>query len=207
MKFSILMASVLILVGAFAGCSEQNTLTGAPAAGELVDQGLTTPADKNHGNVGLPGRGATLRLKGVGHAYDGMVPDIDGDGEDDPALCFDVDLYDSAGRKIGTATDCLSNITGVGDGLAIVGTTIFNLPNGTFVSRGNTTVQPLTTSVASPATHVTGAIPEAGANSVLHGTGAYEGFMAQVRLSGAVNMSEIDDGIIVFDCLFMVSPH
>ena len=159
------------------------------------------------GNVGLPGRGATLRLKGVGHAYDGMVPDIDGDGVDDPALCFDVDLYDSAGMKIGTATDCLSDITDVGGGLALVGTTIFNLPNGTFVTRGNTTVQPLTTGVASPATHITGAIPEDGSNGVLHGTRAFEGFEAQVRLSGAVNMADLGDGIIVFDCLFMVSPY
>ena len=207
MKFIVLTASVLILAGVFTGCSEQGTLTGAPAAGELVDQGQTTLAEKKLGNVGLPGRGGTLRLKGVGHAYDGMVPDIDGDGVDDPALCFDVDLYDSAGLKIGTATDCLSNITEAGGGLALVGTTIFNLPNGTFVTRGNTTVQPLTTSVASPATHITGAIPEDGSNGVLHGTGAFEGFEAQVRLSGAVNMSNLGDGIIVFDCLFTVSPH
>jgi hypothetical protein len=207
MKYIVLTASLLILAGVFAGCSEQDTLTSTPAAGELVGQGQTTSAEKIRGNVGLPGRGSTLRLKGVGHGYDGTVPDIDGDGVDDPATCFDVDLFDSSGMKIGTATDCLSNITGVGDGLALVGTTIFNLPNGTFVTRGNTTVQPLTTSAASPATHITGAISEDGTNGVLHGTGAFRGFEAQVRLSGAVNMSDIDSGIIVFDCLFMVSPH
>ncbi|MCK5366312.1 MAG: hypothetical protein KAR22_25220, partial [Gammaproteobacteria bacterium] len=97
MKFILLTASVLILTGVFAGCSEQDTLPGAPTTGDLVDQGQISPAEKRMGNVGLPGRGATLRLKGIGQAYDGMVPDIDGDGEDDPALCFDVDLYDSAG--------------------------------------------------------------------------------------------------------------
>jgi len=207
MKIIVLTASILILAGVFAGCSEQGTLTGTPAEGEISDQGQTAPAQKSMGNVGLPGRGSTLRLKGIGHGYDGMVPDIDGDGEDDPALCFDVGLYNSAGMQIGTATDCLSNITGVGDGLALVGTTIFNLPNGTFVTRGNTTVQPLTTGGTSPATHITGALSEDGTNGVLYGTGAYEGFEAQVRLSGAVNMSEVDSGIIVFDCLFMVSPH
>jgi hypothetical protein len=46
-----------------------------------------------------------------------------------------------------------------------------------------------------------------GANGVLGGTGAYNGFMAQVRLSGAVNMSQLNsDGLIAFDCLFAVMP-
>ncbi len=207
MKSILMLACMAMLALALAGCSEDAGITGSPAADGSTDLIESTDADKMRGNVGLPGRGATLRLKGVGHAYDGMVPDIDGDGMDDPAMCFDVDLYDSAGRKIGTATDCLSNITPVGDGLSIVGTTIFNLPNGTFMSRGNTTVQPLTTGDASPATHITGAIPMDGANGVLQGTGAYRDFTAQVRLSGAVNMSDVDNGVIVFDCLFMISPE
>jgi hypothetical protein len=207
MKSFILISSFLILAGALTGCSEQDSNIGTPSTSGLTDQGQMTQNDKSYGNIGLPGRGGTLRLKGVGHGYDGTVPDIDGDGVDDPATCFDVGLYDSAGKMIGTATDCLSDITPVGDGLALVGTTIFNLPNGTFVTRGSTTVQPLTTSGASPATHITGAIAEDGTNGVLYGTGAFEGFKAQVRLSGAVNMSEVDSGIIVFDCLFMVTPQ
>ena len=107
MKYIVLTASLLILAGVFAGCSEQDTLTNTPAAGELVDQGQTTSAEKIRGNVGLPGRGSTLRLKGLGHGYEGTVPDIDGDGVDDPATCFDVDLFDSSGMKIGTAVDRL----------------------------------------------------------------------------------------------------
>ena len=61
--------------------------------------------------------------------YVDMVPDIDGDGNDDAAFCFDVDLIDLKNNKvIGTATDCLSNITPVGDGVSAVGTTYFHLP-------------------------------------------------------------------------------
>ena len=202
MKKLALMMTVLVI--ALSGCSESETITGSPLAENETDQ--TSEFAKASGNVGLPGRGAVLRLVGVGHGYAGMVPDIDGDGEDDPATCFDVDLMDSKGRKIGTATDCLSNITEVGGGLSIVGTTIFHLSNGTFVTRGNTTVQPITTDGPTPATHVTGAIPVDGTNGVLYGTRACADFEAQVRLSGAVNMSQIDNGIIVFDCLFAVSP-
>ena len=115
------------------------------------------------GNTGLPGKGTVLRLVGTAVARQGKVMDIDGDGQEDDALCFEVDLLDAGGKKIGTAIDCLSAITPVGDGMALVGTTIFNLPNGTFIARGYTTVQPLTTTVPSPATHTTGAVPMPGA--------------------------------------------
>ena len=74
------------------------------------------------------GRTRVLNLIGTGAMYEGMVPDIDGDGVDDPAMCFDVDLMDPRrGRKIGTATDCLSNVVDdEPDGLQLVGTTYFN---------------------------------------------------------------------------------
>ena len=144
---------------------------------------------------------------GTGEAYEALVPDIDGDGNEDAALCFDVDLLDASGRKIGTATDCLSNITAVDGGLALVGTTIFRLPNGTFTTRGSTTVQPITTDGPTPVTHTTGAVPVDGDNGVISGTGVYEQFRAQVRLAGAVNRSLLDsNGLITFDCLFAITP-
>ena len=50
-------------------------------------------------------------------------------GEPADATCFDVDLRDPhTGRTIGTATDCLGNLTPVGGGVALVGTTFFKLP-------------------------------------------------------------------------------
>lgn len=156
---------------------------------------------------GLPAKGAVLRLVGTAEGYDGSVPDIDGDGSDDAATCFDVDILDASGNVVGTATDCLSNITPVGDGMALIGTTIFRLSNGTFTSRGNTTVQPVTTAGPTPITHTTGAVPMNGNNGVLSGTGDFENWQAQVRLAGAVNLSRLDaEGMITFDCLFAVTP-
>jgi len=35
-----------------------------------------------------------LNLKGTGTMYVNMVPDIDGDGNENEAFCFDVDLID-----------------------------------------------------------------------------------------------------------------
>jgi hypothetical protein len=166
------------------------------------------PAAEGFAGVGLPGHGTILRVVGTATAYDGKVPDIDGDGVEDDALCFDIDLYDASGTKVGTATDCLSDIGEVGDGLALIGTTIFRLANGTFIARGHTTVQPLTTTSASPVTHTTGAVPMPGTNGVIHGTGAFKNFQAEVRLGGAVNLSRLgSDNEITFDCLFSVLPQ
>ncbi len=199
------MKRILILVSAImisaSACSD-NT----PLSPDTSDTS-TLKAQHRSGGAGLPGRGTVLRLAGTDVAYPDMVMDIDGDGQQDDALCFDVDLLDASGRIIGTATDCLSQITPVEGGLALVGTTTFNLPNGTFTARGYTTVQPLTTTMPSPATHTTGAVPMPGTNGVIHGTGAYENFQAEVRLSGAVNLSRLDShGEITFDCLFSVLP-
>jgi hypothetical protein len=123
-------------------------------------------------------------------------------GDDATALCFDLDIIDlKTGKKIGTATDCLSNITPVGDGLALVGRTFFHFPGGTVVTRGLTTVQPITH--GSPDfTHITGAIPAAGENSVLAGDGKFKNVAGTARLSGAVNMLGGDE--IAFNCVFVL---
>jgi hypothetical protein len=199
------MKRILVLISAlmvFVSACSDNT----PLSPDTSDTS-TLKTRNSPGGAGLPGRGTVLRLTGTNVAYPGMVMDIDGDELEDDALCFDVNLLDASGRIIGTATDCLSEITPVEGGLALVGTTTFNLPNGTFIARGYTTVQPLTTTMPSPATHTTGAVPMPGTNGVIHGTGAYENFQAEVRLSGAVNMSRLDShGEITFDCLFSVLP-
>ena len=76
--------------------------------------------------------------------YESTVPDIDGDEVDDDAICFDVNLVDMKNNHvIGTATDCLSNITPTGTGLSLVGTSFFHMPQGTIITRGKTTVQPI----------------------------------------------------------------
>ena len=157
------------------------------------------------------GKILVLNLVGTGGMYPYTVPDIDDDGEDDAAICFDVDLVNATnGQVIGTATDCLSNITPDGDSLALVGTTYFYMHQGMLITRGKTTVQPTkhdtTTAVGQMMTHITGA---AGSdNAILDGTGRFAGRTGTVRLSGMVDMSAfggIEGDPIAFDCLFVIT--
>lgn len=146
-----------------------------------------------------------LRLEGTGIAVETTVADIDGDGVDDDATCFSVPMIDVAtGVNVGTATDCLSDIQTVGQGLSLVATTTFKFADGSLVARGQTTVQPVLAG-SDGVTHITGAIPSSSTESIIAGTGAYENASGGVRLSGAVNMSRLEsDGEIDFDCLFVL---
>jgi len=158
----------------------------------------------------IGGKTLVMNLVGSGDMYESTVPDIDGDGVEDGAICFDVDLFNAKnGQQVGTATDCLSNITPIGAGLGLVGTTYFYLPQGTLVTRGNTTVQTtthdITTADGQPITHITGA---AGTdNAILEGTKRFKNSTGTVRLSGMVDMTNFagnEGNPIVFDCLFVI---
>ncbi len=151
------------------------------------------------------GNDIVVALRGTAVGEMQPIPATDAGTEE--GLCFTVDLVDLAtGDVIGDATDCLADIDGDGaTGMALIGTTTFNFPEGTLVSRGRTTVQPVLEGSVD-FTHITGAVPDDGENSVLSGTGVFDGATGQVRLSGAVNMSELDsDGKITFDCVFVIS--
>ena len=146
-----------------------------------------------------------VQIRGTDIGEMRMVPDIDGDGKDDEANCFDVELVDLVTNKvIGTATDCLANVTMVGDGIALIGTTYFNFEEGTIVSRGRTTVQPVTHDYKG-ITHISGASPS-GENDILNGTGIFEGATGSVRLSGLVDMSKaMSENKMTFDCIFVIT--
>lgn len=118
---------------------------------------------------------------------------------------FEADLiYVPTGKVIGTGIDCLSKVRETGGGLALVGTAIFDFgPFGTLTTQGLTSVQPKIHG-SDPITHITGAIPDANENTIIDGTGLFEGATGSVRLSGAVNMSNIHLNEITFDCLFIV---
>ena len=135
-------------------------------------------------------------------------------------LCFDGLIFDAAsGREIGTATDCLKPIslddnetpfTSSDDSLQIIGTTIFELPAGTIISQGRTSVRPVTwLPNFQPNTHITGAIPFDDENSIMATTGRYKNSTGTVRLSGAVDMkhfeTETGDGWLGFTCLFIIT--
>jgi len=154
-------------------------------------------------NIG--GKTLVLNLVGSGYMYTSTVPGIDGD-----AICFDVELFNAKnGQQVGTATDCLSNINDVGGSIALVGTTYFYLPQGNLITRGNTTVQPVTqdtfTADGHEMTHVTGAAGTG--NAILEGTKRFKNSTGTVRLSGMVDMSQFGAAVgdpITFDCLFVI---
>ncbi|NOR20647.1 MAG: hypothetical protein GQ538_11235 [Xanthomonadales bacterium] len=153
------------------------------------------------------GNTIAVRLVGTAEAY--AVEDIfEGlDLEPMSALCFDINLVDiKTGKTIGTASDCLSDITPSMDdnGLKLIGTTFFHFPGGTLISQGLTTVQPVLHGSAD-FTHITGAVPSAADNGVIYGDGKFKNASGPVRLSGAVNLGSLaSDGLITFDCVFII---
>jgi hypothetical protein len=195
-------------------------IAGGAAGGAAVATALILPSLGGEALAGGASADPRLVLQLVGEEVvePRPIPPIYNEAGDtmlaDEGLCFDVDLLNlRTGKVIGTATDCLALIENQGDGLVLVGTTIFNMPGGSFTSRGVTTVEPIAVhsqfpSASSAATHTTGSIPdEPPQNNVIAGTGRFAGFEASVRLSGAVNMSRLDShGIIAFDCVFVVTP-
>lgn len=157
------------------------------------------------------GKHFVLNLVGTGHMYENTVPDIDGDGQDDPAMCFDVQVFDAHTNKIiGKGTDCLAKVTPTGTGVALVGTTYFHFSGGTLITRGKTSVQPVFHPTITPRgeviTHITGA--SSNDNAILGGTGRFAHAKGTARLSGMVNMANFSGNIgdpISFDCLFVVN--
>ena len=160
--------------------------SGANAAGignnivvVLAGTGEAHPGDEQFAQFGLPPLGAT---------------------------CFDMDLFDAkTGNVIGRGSDCLSGITpsDSDNGLMMTATTFFYFPGGTLVSRGLVTVQPVLH--GSPEfTHMTSAVPSPSDNNVIYGDGKFKKAAGSVRLSGAVNLSGFGDGVIFFDCVFVI---
>ncbi|MER0202989.1 MAG: hypothetical protein DU480_03840 [Nitrosomonas sp.] len=156
------------------------------------------------------GKHMVLNLTGSGDMYESTVPDIDGDGVEDSAMCFDVKVVNAKNNQIiGRGTDCLSKVTPTGTGVALVGTTYFHLPGGSLITRGKTSVQPVLHPTVTPrgltVTHITGAASDQ--NSVIGGTGRFASASGKVRLSGMVSMANFAGNVgdpIVFDCLFVV---
>jgi hypothetical protein len=163
-----------------------------------------------------PGRSLVLQVKGTDV---GEMRDIDTDGDgiaETSATCFDVGLFDPrTGNQVGTATDCLWDIgviidddpanAPLGWNLALTGTTFFNLPGGTLVTQGLTTVRPVlqpTDRDGQTFTHVTGANGDGG---IQYGMGRFGHDSGSARLSGLVNLARLaSDGEITFDCVFVL---
>ena len=146
-----------------------------------------------------------LRLVGTGSMYQMHVP-----GLEEQAMCFDVDVIDiKTNEMIATATDCLSNVQPKGDGLSILGTTFFYLPDGLITIRGKITAQPALEETVlknyQPVTHTTGASHTD--KGIIGGSGLYENSTGHARLSGLVDMSRFsanEGDLVSFDCLFII---
>lgn len=171
----------------------------------LYGLSFTASAKDNGG-----GKHYVFNLVGTGPMYESTVPDIDGDGVDDDAICFDVDLVDMKNQQfIGKATDCLSNVTPTGTGVALVGTSYFHTPFGDLVTRGNTSVQPVFHPTVTPdgqnMTHITGAAGTG--NAIIDGTRRFKGATGTVRLSGMVDLTNFAGNVgdpMAFNCLFII---
>lgn len=121
------------------------------------------------------------------------------------ALCFEIPIVDvSTGRVIGRGADCLFDIQPDGSGLMLQDVTIFKFAEGEIHAISDVAVQP-TSLPFEGVTHVTGSKPGTGEQNILAGTGAYAGASGNVRLSGLVDMSQLDNlGQITFDCIFVI---
>lgn len=139
--------------------------------------------------------------------------------------CFELPVLDlETGREVGVGVDCLNvfDDTGdlSGDGLQIEAKTFFFLPQGTIVNHGCTSVRPFFGGVGNVGvTHMTGSIgpnevggtPDAnmpdqcaGAGGIVHTSGGFQNRSGEVRLSGAVDLTNAGAGEITFSCLFVI---
>ena len=151
-----------------------------------------------------------FNLLGTAMATPGMVPDPDNPGELMAADCFEVDLIDMKNRRqIGKAVDCLTVQQVIGDFefIRLIGTTTFNLPQGSVTTQGYTTVARVQQDTESPAigtiTHFTAAAGTG--NAIIGGTKRFENATGTSRLSGLVNLSDLlVTNEITFDCIFVV---
>jgi hypothetical protein len=163
------------------------------------------------------GKRYVFNVIGEGQGYQSTVPDPDGEPDDVmDANCFDVDLVDIKNKRlIGTATDCLSVQEVIGDFefIRLIGTTTFNLPQGSVTTQGLTTVARVQQPTHTPptpstpngvaVTHITGAAGTG--NAIIDGTRRFRNASGTARLSGMVDLTLLlTDNIITFDCIFVV---
>ncbi len=175
----------------------------------LASLGLMMFGGNSNTTEAAPQHQLVVALRG-----DDLVGVPSGDlGLGDVGTCFTGDLVDlKTNNVIGTAVDCLDNITDVsgkkqppGTQLTLDGTAFFNFPQGQLVSEAKTTVSALQyiPGLQDGFTHTTGSpAPSVGSN-IISGTKDFQNADGTVRLSGLVNLHA--SGNISFDCVFVIN--
>lgn len=153
-----------------------------------------------------------LKVDGVGHMRNAAVPAFSGVGTE-PAMCFDLALLDlTTGKRIGRATDCMSEVVpNEHGGLVTVATTTFFVEGGSATVQTFVSVQPVT----QPGrfidrdgrnyTHMSGAVRDQ--SKVIASTGTLSGISGTSRISGLLDMghfNQVEGDIVIFNCLFEV---
>jgi hypothetical protein len=118
--------------------------------------------------------------------------------------CHEMPLIDPATKmQLGKGIDCLAGITPDGNGgMTLTGVSIFMLPGGIIMSKGETSLPAFIKGVGSgngQRTHVTGGMPMT--DNVIVTTGQFAGMGGRSRLSG---MIRVGGEKMFFDCLFVI---
>jgi hypothetical protein len=103
---------------------------------------------------------------------------------DPTRMVFEFELYSVAtGEKIGTATDDVACKTDALPGCPLFDAiTTFHLPDGDLTNRATVSISP---DPARPGWVLNGSFPAEDEQTIIGGTGAYEGATGRARLSGA----------------------
>jgi hypothetical protein len=151
-----------------------------------------------------------VKITGENISYRKAVPNFE-----EEALCFDIDLFDYKTHKIiGEVTDCISDLKSDGmGGIDFVGTTFLHFPDGTIVTQGDVTVQPVvgetTLRTGQRITNITGSATTG--NTFVEGesTGIYANRTGNTRISGMINTENFTADPAggepqFFDCIFEI---
>ena len=99
-------------------------------------------------------------------------------------------------------TSCVVTFQKADGGFEIINTTYFRFPEGMIVSESRTSVQPAADDGSGRAIFITGEIADE--PNIIRGTKAFRGATGNSRLSGIVDMTDFDIGIVSFDCIFII---
>ena len=118
---------------------------------------------------------------------------------------FDNPLFDArTGDVVGRGTDLIMSMDPDGAGFDAQTLTIYRLKDGDIYTQNRVAVQPTSVPLFN-SSHIVGALDAPGTNQIIGGTGAYRGATGRVRLSGMIDLSQLNaTGDAHFNCIFQI---